>query len=476
VYAGAIRVATVAGTSYTISGLQCGTTIAASVDATDGAGNTSPATAVSAATAACQTADTQPPTAPGSLAASGVTATGLTLSWSASTDDTGVTGYTVYRDGAKVADTTSLSTTLSSLSCGTAYTLGVEARDAAGNVSPRSQTSATTAACVQPPPPSGPCNAGGTPPATYDHVIWIWFENHTYTSVLGGNSSAPYFNALANQCGYSTQWMDNLFGFNSEPEYLAGVSGSNCDTGFGSTGTNCNTGNDGDPSGSVVLNTRTIFDQVTQAGGSWKAYQEGMPSNCAFSSGGSKYAAKHNPAVFFSTLTGGSHTAPAAGSPCTSFDVPIPAITCPSRVNSGCTNPSGAFLSDLQNDTLPTFSFVTPNLCNDMHDCSPTVSDNWIRAYMSAILASPAYAKGRTAVFLMWDEGSFGSPQPNIVVSPTTNQVASSATMNNLAALRTTEDMLGLSTHLGCASGTAPGGVGTCPTGSSLDLRSVFHL
>jgi hypothetical protein len=47
--------------------------------------------------------------------------------------------------------------------------------------------------------------------------------------------------------------------------------------------------------------------------------------------------------------------------------------------------------------------------------------------------------------------------------------------MNNLAALRTTEDLLGLATHLGCASGTAPGG-GSCPAGSTLDLRSVFHL
>jgi hypothetical protein len=78
-------------------------------------------------------------------------------------------------------------------------------------------------------------------------------------------------------------------------------------------------------------------------------------------------------------------------------------------------------------------------------------------------------------VFLMWDEGSYGSPQPNVVVSPTTSEVVSSATMNNLAALRTTEDLLGLATHLGCASGTAPGG-GSCPAGSTLDLRSVFHL
>jgi chitodextrinase len=468
------QLTTTSALDHQFEGLTCGTSYTFGVAAVDTSGNVGPTTSVTAASGSCTT-DLQPPTAPSGLASSSVTQSGFTFSWNASSDNVGVLGYNVYRDGARVSSSqTGTSIASSGLVCGTSYTMAVEAIDAAGNTSPRSQLSVVTGTCSGG-GGSGPCSSGTSAPATYQHVIWIWFENHSYSSVLGGNSSAPYFNALAGQCGYSTQWMDNLFGYNSEPEYLAGVSGSNCDTGFGSTGTNCNTGNDGDPSASVVLTTQTIFDQVASAGGTWRSYQEGMPANCSFSSGGSGYAAKHNPAVFFATLTGGSHSAPSAGSPCAQNDVPFPGITCPATANADCAPPTGTFLNDIQNDTLPTFSFVTPNLCNDMHDCSPTVSDNWIRTYMTAILQSPAYASGNTAVFLMWDEGSYGSPQPNVVVSPTTSKVVSSATMNNLAALRTTEDLLGLATHLGCASGTAPGG-GSCPAGSTLDLRSVFHL
>jgi hypothetical protein len=63
-----------------------------------------------------------------------------------------------------------------------------------------------------------------------------------------------------------------------------------------------------------------------------------------------------------------------------------------------------------------------------------------------------------------------------VIVSPSTDRVISSTTMNNLAALGTTESMLGIGTRLGCASGTPPGGVGTCPSGSTVDLRGLFNL
>ncbi|NYI03676.1 glycoside hydrolase family 9 protein [Allostreptomyces psammosilenae] len=80
--------------------------------------------------------DTQPPTAP-TLAATGVTATSVTLSWSGATDNVGVTGYDVYRDGVRVNSTPVVGTTFtdSGLSASTAYSYTVRARDAAGNVS-----------------------------------------------------------------------------------------------------------------------------------------------------------------------------------------------------------------------------------------------------------------------------------------------------------------------------------------------------
>jgi chitodextrinase len=90
--------------------------------------------------------DTTPPSAPSGLSVSASAST-LTLTWSASSDNVGVAGYSAYLDGAKAGTTTSTSYTVGSLACGTTHTLGVEAYDAAGNTSSRSSVSTATAAC-----------------------------------------------------------------------------------------------------------------------------------------------------------------------------------------------------------------------------------------------------------------------------------------------------------------------------------------
>ncbi len=76
-----------------------------------------------------------------------MTQTGLTLGWNASTDNVGVTGYDVYRNGTKVATVTTTSSSQTGLACGTSYTFGVVARDAAGNPPRRRRCRPTTAAC-----------------------------------------------------------------------------------------------------------------------------------------------------------------------------------------------------------------------------------------------------------------------------------------------------------------------------------------
>ncbi|WP_393100949.1 glycoside hydrolase family 6 protein [Streptomyces sp. LN325] len=99
--------------------------------------------------------DTQAPTVPGGLTVSSTTSNSATLSWSASTDNTAVTGYDVYRDGTKVGSATATSYTDSGLAASTTYQYTVKAKDAAGNVSASSTAvSATTKA-------SG--GGGGTP-------------------------------------------------------------------------------------------------------------------------------------------------------------------------------------------------------------------------------------------------------------------------------------------------------------------------
>ena len=135
-------------TSYTFSGLACGTSYQLGVDAYDAAANRSGRATVTGTTAACApVADTQPPTTPAGLVVTGSSATSLTIGWSASTDNTGVAGYGAYRDAAPAGTTTATSYAFSGLACGTSYQLGVDAYDAAANRSGRATVSGTTAAC-----------------------------------------------------------------------------------------------------------------------------------------------------------------------------------------------------------------------------------------------------------------------------------------------------------------------------------------
>jgi acid phosphatase type 7 len=142
-------------TSFTASGLACGRSYVVTVDAYDAAGNRSPKSSpLTVATSACPP-DTQAPGTPGNLRVTGSTASSVAVAWNASTDNVGVTGYNVYRDGSFVASTTATSYSFSGLSCGTSYTFGVEALDAAGNRSSRATVTTATAACPAPPPSSG---------------------------------------------------------------------------------------------------------------------------------------------------------------------------------------------------------------------------------------------------------------------------------------------------------------------------------
>ncbi|MER8041290.1 discoidin domain-containing protein [Streptomyces sp. NPDC094032] len=84
--------------------------------------------------------DTTPPGAPTGLRATGTTASSVSLAWDAATDDVGVTGYDVYRNGTLVGSATSTAYTDTGLAASTAYGYTVKARDAAGNVSPVSGT------------------------------------------------------------------------------------------------------------------------------------------------------------------------------------------------------------------------------------------------------------------------------------------------------------------------------------------------
>jgi chitodextrinase len=90
------------------------------------------------------TGDTQAPTAPTNLTAAAASSSQINLSWTASTDNVGVTGYDIYRNGSQVGSSTSTSYSDTGLTASTAYSYTVKAKDAAGNVSAASSTASAT--------------------------------------------------------------------------------------------------------------------------------------------------------------------------------------------------------------------------------------------------------------------------------------------------------------------------------------------
>jgi chitodextrinase len=131
VYRDGTEIATVGGTatSYADSGVADPMGDSYSVDAFDAAGN------VSAQSEPAAVADVTPPTVPTGLTLQSATVTSISFRWSPSTDNVGVAGYYIYRDGSMVGTSATSSYTDTSLNNGTAYTYEVSAYDAAGNVS-----------------------------------------------------------------------------------------------------------------------------------------------------------------------------------------------------------------------------------------------------------------------------------------------------------------------------------------------------
>lgn len=265
----------------------------------------------------------------------------------------------------------------------------------------------STTASATPSVAGGPCGGRSSPPSRYDHVVWVVMENKAYDSIIG-SASAPYENRLAAQCGSATNFVAETHP--SLPNYIAMTSGS--PQGIA----------DDNPPSSHPLEVPSIFSQL---GKSWRSLQESMTSNCMATSSGS-YAVKHNPAAYYTNIARA----------CASLDVPLAGPP----------------------DISARFTFVTPNLCNDTHDCSVATGDAWLQTFLGKVFSSSEYAAGRTAVFVTWDEddSSHSNHIATIVAAPSVAPgTAPSATFNHYSMLRSTEEMLGLGFAGGAASASS---------------------
>lgn len=252
--------------------------------------------------------------------------------------------------------------------------------------------------------------------------MWIWMENESYQSIIGSRS-APYMTQLAHGCGTAADY--EAVTHPSLPNYIAATSG---DT-WGIA--------DDSPPSAHPIGRASLFGQLSEAHMTWRSYEESMSVNCDLSSSG-EYAVKHNPAAYYTRIR----------TDCARWDVPLSALA-----------------AALRRNRLPSFSFVTPNLCDDMHDCPVATGDAWLRRWVPKILGSASYRSGSMVVFVTFDEGTDSANHvATIVVSPATPPgTRSGERFDHYSLLKTTEQLLGLHTYLARARDAA-------------SMRAAFHL
>jgi hypothetical protein len=212
----------------------------------------------------------------------------------------------------------------------------------------------------------------------------------------------------------------------------------------------------------------------------------GAINNTNSATAADQYAARHDPMIWF-------HSVIDSTAECSANVVPLGTLSA-----NDTPSPSGHLAKDLKSeDTTPRFGFITPNLCNDGHDdtCAGpnstggnvgglTAADQFLKAWMPLILGSPAYKHGDMLVVITFDEAELGGTNANAAccaeqagpnattdgggqigalllnskyISP--DSVDITGTYNHYSALRSYEDLLGLTTggaegegHLGFAA------------------------
>ncbi|MEO6701723.1 MAG: alkaline phosphatase family protein [Jatrophihabitantaceae bacterium] len=228
------------------------------------------------------------------------------------------------------------------------------------------------------------------------HTVVVMMENHSYSEIIG-SSSAPYINSLATGGALFT----NSFGTThpSEPNYLAIFSGST----HSLTSDSC----------PHTYTTQNLGSELITTGLTFKGYSESMPSNGYTGCTSGAYARKHNPWVNFTS------NVPAASN--------LTFSSFPTSFSS-----------------LPTVSFVIPNLNDDMHDGTIAAGDTWLK---NNIGAYATWAKANNSLLVVtWDEddSSQSNQIPTIFYGGPVKTGSYSEKVTHYGVLRTIEQAYGL--------------------------------
>ena len=248
-----------------------------------------------------------------------------------------------------------------------------------------------------------------------NHVVVVVEENHSYSSVIG-NTAMPYLNSLAQKYSLVTQYYANTHP--SIGNYFMMTTGQIITNSDGYTGT---------------VTSNNIVRQLLTAGKTWKSYAEGLPSVGYTGGDTGSYVRHHNPFAYFSDVVNSS-------------------------VQKLNLVPFTRFAADLNNNQLPDFSFVVPNMNNDAHNGTLAQADGWLKKNIAPLLSNPAFQQDGILV-IIFDESSStdtahgGGHIAAVVIGPGVKRGFKSATLyQHQNLLRTVLDAVSVRSYPGAAS------------------------
>lgn len=248
----------------------------------------------------------------------------------------------------------------------------------------------------------------------FSHVIVIVLENHEYNQVIGNTNEMPYLNQLAQQYTLLTNF--HAITHPSLPNYIAMIGGSNFDI-----TSDCS---------SCSVNKPSLPDLIEASGKNWKTYQEDMPSPCDSNASGN-YAKRHNPFLYFQPIYQDEQR-------CQQHVVPFSDLD-----------------KDLLTGQLPDYAFISPNLCNDAHDCALSSADQFLKTTLDK-LQKALFLDKNNLIVITFDEGKStasccglgsqaGGKVATILVSPLVKTGFQDDTpYSHYSLLKTIEDSWGL--------------------------------
>ncbi|HZR58552.1 MAG TPA: alkaline phosphatase family protein [Terriglobales bacterium] len=289
-------------------------------------------------------------------------------------------------------------------------------------------------------------SAQNSQPSSTGQIKTVWvivMENQNWSSIKN-SKFAPYINqTLIPQASHAEQYFNPPNIHPSLPNYL-----------WMEAGTNFGILDDNSPLGDSQSSTQhlvTLLKNSAHGAVSWRAYEENISGKDCPISNRYPYAVRHDPFVYFDDVTDRRKAN---------------SVYCIEHIR-----PFEELAKDLDSNSVARYNFITPNVCNDMHDsCSPlrnqiAQGDAWLAHHLPMILNSQAYRDGGV-VFLTWDEADTGDgPIGMIVLSPLAKgkSYSNSIHYNHGALLRSLQEIFGVTPYLGNAA-TQP------------DLRDLFSV